>query len=199
MTRTRNAKGQLEDYGRREVELPAETDTPVGWVRSDGTYAYAPSSSVVFDGSGRPHAPMQPLSGRAALTTILRFFNLSAMERKGGLDAAGQQEHHELQTRLQDPPAHRRLRDWMRLPVSVDVLVGPRKSPGRMTDIGAGGTRLESVAGRFMVGTRLDVMMPFAVGERRGTIAFATRVAWSNDMRQTLGLEFTAAPRWYEG
>lgn len=199
MSRSRNAKGQREDYGRREIELPAETDTPVGWVRADGTHAYAPSASVVFDGSGRPYAAMQPLSGRAAVTTILRFFNLSAMERKGQLDPAKQQERHNLQVQLQDPPSHRKLRDWMRLPVSVDVLVGAAKAPARMTDIGAGGVRLESVSGRFMVGTRLDVMMPFAVGERRGTIAFATRVAWANDMRQTLGLEFTAAPRWFEG
>ena len=65
-----------------------------------------------------------------------------------------------------------------------------------MVDLGAGGIRIEQVHGRFMVGRRMDVVMPYAMGVRRGKIVFSTRVAWSNDMRHTLGLEFTASPRW---
>lgn len=197
---TRNSKGQLEDYGHREVELPAESETPAGWVRSDGTQeGYAPSADVVFDNSGRPQGlAMQPLRGHAAVTTILRFFNLSALDRKGALAPEKQVEHRHLQVQLQDGASHRGLRDWMRLPVSVEVLVGPRQTPGLMKDLGAGGLRLEEVEGGFMVGTRIDVIMPLALGQRRGTIVFTNRVAWANAMRKTLGLEFTAAPSWHE-
>jgi len=197
---TRNSKGQLEDYGHREVELPSESETPAGWVRSDGTQeGYAPSADVVFDNSGRPQGlAMQPLRGHAAVTTILRFFNLSALDRKGALAPEKQVEHRHLQVQLQDGASHRGLRDWMRLPVSVEVLVGPQQNPGLMKDLGAGGLRLEDVEGRFMVGTRIEVIMPLALGQRRGTIVFATRVAWANAMRKTLGLEFTAAPSWHE-
>jgi hypothetical protein len=198
VTPTRNSKGKLEDYGRREVELPAESDTPAGWVRSDGTHeGYAPSADVVFDISGRGLA-MQPLRGHAAVTTILRFFNLSALERNGRLGPENQVEHRHLQVQLQDDPNHRGLRDWMRLPVRVEVLIGPRQSPGLMIDLGAGGMRLEQVEGRFMVGTRINVKMPLALGQRHGTIVFTNRVAWANAMRKTLGLEFTAAPSWHE-
>lgn len=195
---TRNSKGQLEDYGQRAVELPSESDTPAGWVRSDGTQeGYAPSADVVFDNSGRPHG-VATLSGHAAVTTILRFFNLTALERKGRLGPQKQVEHRHLQVQLQDGVEHRGLRDWMRLPVSVEVFVGPAKNPGIMKDLGAGGLRLEDVEGRFMVGTRIDVLMPLALGQRRGTIVFTNRVAWANAMRKTLGLEFTAAPSWHE-
>ncbi|MBV1857380.1 MAG: PilZ domain-containing protein [Nannocystaceae bacterium] len=200
MAPTRNSKGQLEDYGQREVELPSESETPAGWVRSDDVQAgYAPSADVVFDNSGRPSGvTLQPLRGNAAVTTILRFFNLSALERKGRLGPEKEVEHRHLQVQLQDGATHRGLRDWMRLPVSVEVLVGPRRSPGLMKDLGAGGLRLEDVEGRFMVGTRIDVMMPLALGQRHGTIVFTNRVAWANAMRKTLGLEFTAAPSWHE-
>lgn len=197
MTRTRNSKGQLEDYGHREVEVPKESDTPGGWVRADGTYSYAPSSDITFDRAGRPAHSLQPLSGQAAITTIFRFFNLHALEKRQGLTPDKQVEKLHLQVQLQDPKA-RGLRDWMRLPVDVEVLVGPSKAPGRMVDLGAGGIRIEQVHGRFMVGRRMDVVMPYAIGVRRGNIVFATRVAWSNDMRHTLGLEFTAAPKWHE-
>lgn len=197
---TRNSKGQLENRGQPEVELPADSDTPAGWVRSDGTQeGYAPSADVVFDNNGRPHGiAMQPLRGHAAITTILRFFNLSALERKGNLAPETQVEHRHLQVQLQDGANHRGLRDWMRLPVTVEVLLGPRQSTGLMKDLGAGGLRLEKVEGRFMVGTRIEVLMPLVLGERRGMIVFTNRVAWANAMRKTLGLEFTAAPSWHE-
>lgn len=198
VTRIRNAKGQLEDSGHREVELP-RTASPRGWVRADGTQAYEPSASVTFDRSGRPGSQLAPLSGQAAITTIFRFFNLHARERREGkLDPDKQLEKLHLQVQLVDPEP-RGLRGWMRLPVDVDVLVGPRRSAGRMTDLAAGGVRIEDVVDRFMVGSRFDVIMPHTLGARRGTIVFPTRVAWSNDMRRTLGLEFTAAPRWNEG
>lgn len=197
---TRNSKGRLEDYGQRAVELPTESETPAGWVRSDGTQeGYAPSADVVFDNSGRPHGlSMQPLRGHAAVTTILRFFNLTALERKGRLGPDKQVEHQHLQVQLQDGASHRGLRDWMRLPVSVEVFVGPGRNPGLMKDLGAGGLRLENIEGRFMVGTRIDVLMPLELGQRHGTIVFTNRVAWANAMRKTLGLEFTAAPSWHE-
>ncbi len=198
MTRTRNARGQLEDFGHREIELPRDSESPTGWVRADGTYAYEPDAGVTFDRSGRAGNELQPLSGQAAITTIFRFFNLHALEkRQGQLDPDKQVEKLHLHVQLQDAK-QRGLRDWMRLPVDVGVLVGPRKSPGRMTDLGAGGIKVEQVEGRYMVGSRMDVIMPYALSGRRGTIVFATRVAWSNDMRRTLGLEFTTAPRWNE-
>jgi hypothetical protein len=195
--RRRNAKGQLEDYGTKKVELPSNAETPAGWVRADSTqHSYAPSSHVVFDPAGRPQPGMAPLSGTAAVTTILKFYNLTVLERQGKLKPEKVQEKRALQVQLRDPPNDRGLRNWMRIPVSVDVRLGPSSNPGRMIDISAGGIRLDLVQGRFMVGTRLEVRMPFAVGDRHGTIVFATRVAWANDMRQTLGLEFTSAPRW---
>lgn len=197
MPGSRNSKGQLEDYGHREVDVPRESEAPGGWVRSDGTYAYAPSSDITFDRSGRPAHDLQPLCGQAAITTIFRFFNLHALEKRQGLTPDKQVEKRHLQVQLQDPKT-RGLRDWMRLPVDVGVLVGPDRVPGRMVDLGAGGIRVEQIQGRFMVGRRIDAVMPYALGTRRGTIVFPTRVAWSNDMRHTLGLEFTAAPKWHE-
>ena len=196
MYRRRNARGQLEDHGIREVELPSNADTPAGWERADGAPSYAPSAHVIFDPSGRPQPGMAPLSGTAAVTTILKFYNLTVLERQGRLDPEERQERRNLQIQLRDPPNPRGLRNWMRIPVSVDVRLGVSSSDGHMTDISAGGIRLDRVHGRFMVGTRLEVRMPFSVAEQHGTIVFATRVAWANDMRQTLGLEFTSAPRW---
>lgn len=197
MARTRNARGELEDYGHRAIELPKDP-APNGWVRADGTQAYEPSASVSFDRAGRPATELQPLSGQAAITTIFRFFNLHALQRRDGqLPPEKEVEKRHLEVQLQDPKP-RGLRDWMRLPVQVDVLVGPRQTPGRMTDLGAGGICIEQVQDRFMVGSRIEVVMPYAIGIRRGRILFANRVAWSNDMRHTLGLEFTAAPRWFE-
>lgn len=198
MVRTRNAKGSLEDYGHREIEVPGGDEPPNGWVRADGTCAYEPDPSISFDRSGRPSSALHPLSGEAAITTIFRFFNLHALERRQGqLTPDKEVEKRHLEIQLQDPKP-RGLRDWMRLPVDVSVLVGPRQIRGRMTDLGAGGLRIEDVRDRFMVGSRIEVIMPYALGSRRGTIVFANRVAWSNDMRHTLGLEFTAAPRWHE-
>lgn|GEM_PF-2481731 len=189
----------MEDYRHREIDVPHDAETPSGWVRADGTQSYSPSPAVAFDNTGRPSHSLQPLSGQAAITTIFRFFNLHALERRNGqLDPDKEVEKRHLQAQLQDPK-QRGLRGWMRLPVDVGVLVGPRQVPGRMTDLGAGGIRIEQVHGRFMVGSRIDVVMPYALGHQRGKIVFANRVAWSNDMRHTLGLEFTAAPRWHEG
>ena len=196
MARTRNAKGQLEDYGHRAIEVP-QGPAPTGWVRADGTHAYEPSPSITFDRAGRADPQLHPLSGQAAITTIFRFFNLHALERRAGqLPPEKEVEKRHLEIQLQDPKP-RGLRDWMRLPVRVDVLVGPRQSPGLMTDLGAGGICIEQVLDRFMVGSRIEVLMPNAIGIRRGRILFSNRVAWSNDMRRTLGLEFTAAPRWF--
>ena len=198
--RVRNSKGQLEDYGRREVALPSEAGTPQGWVRADASRPWVPSEAVVFDETGAAHraSSTKPLSGAAAVTQILKFFNLQTLERKGRLPASKQHERAQLQQELRDPANARGPRNWMRVPVQVDVLVGPEHVPARASDISAGGMRLQSVQGRFMVGTRIDVLMGFGMGGRQGIIVFPTRVAWANEMRRTLGMEFTARPRWQE-
>ncbi|MEM6295860.1 MAG: PilZ domain-containing protein [Myxococcota bacterium] len=200
MRRVRNSKGQLEDYGQREVALPSEAETPQGWVRADAQQPWTPTEAVVFDDTGAvQRAPAtKPLSGAAAITQILKFFNLQTLQRKGKLPASKQQERAQLQQELRDPAVAAGPRNWMRIPVQVDVLVGPGRTPARASDISAGGMRLDTVQGRFMVGTRLDVLMGFGMAGRKGIIVFPTRVAWANEMRGTLGMEFTARPRWEE-
>ncbi len=203
MRRRRNAKGTLESYGPSEVELPGAEATPPGWSPADQQRNWSPSAAVVFDprleaARGRAGAGVQPLTGIEAVKTILRFFNLRELQRQGRLREEQAAETQQLQDELRDPAVARGPRGWMRVPVEVDVLLGPGQLRARMTDIGAGGLRLEQVHGQFMVGNRLDVVMGFGIGGRRGNVVFATRIAWVNAMRQTMGMEFTAPPRWKE-